>query len=330
MDFENVTPDDIIYKGKQFFKGQSSKPAGIIVIILIALITIPTLFYTVQPSEIAVVRRFGKFVRMTKPGLHFKLPFNIERVDEVKVKTVFKEEFGFRTATAGVKTTYAQKSYDQESLVLTGDLNVLDVEWIVQYKKKDPVKYLFNIRNQEITIRDISESVMRAIIGDYTFNEVLTEQRVEVNMLAQKRMQNILDSYESGIQIVTVKLQDVNPPRPVQSAFNEVNEAKQEKEQMVNEAWKYYNQKIPEGKGKAKKIISEAKGYSRQAVNRAEGDAARFDLLYSAYKEAKDVTRKRIYLDKLKTILKSAGKIYIVDPSQKGILPLLNLDKYEK
>ncbi|MCD6539324.1 MAG: FtsH protease activity modulator HflK [Candidatus Omnitrophica bacterium] len=325
MDFERVIPDEIIHRGKRLYKYLPFKSFFSIIIILLIIICLPTIFYTVEPSEVGVVRRFGKFVRITKPGLHFKLPFKIEKVNKVKVEYIFKEEFGFRSAQPGIRSVYSQKSYDDESLMLTGDLNVLDVEWIVQFKIKDPVKFLFNIRDQRKTLRDVSESVIREIVGDYSFNEVLTGKRLEINNLAQEKMQNILDFYGSGIQIVTVKLQDVNPPSPVQPAFNEVNQAKQEREKMINEAWQIYNQKIPRAEGEALKIVREAEGYAQEVVNRALGDAERFNLIYSAYRSAKEVTLKRLYLEKLKEIVSKAGRVYVLDPQEKGILPLLKL-----
>lgn len=325
-----MTPDDIIYQGKKLLKPSSFKLVFFIAAIFLIISLLSTLFYTVEPNEVGVVRRFGKFARITNPGLNLKLPFRIEKVNKVKVEYIFKEEFGFRTATPGVKTTYSQRGYDDESLMLTGDLNVLDVEWIVQFKVNDPVKFLFNVRDQRKTLRDVSESVIRKILGDYSFNEVLTEKRLEVNNLAQTKMQEILDAYQSGLQIVTVKLQDVNPPSPVQPAFNEVNQAKQEREKMINEAWQVYNQKIPKARGQALQVVKEAEGYAQETVNRALGDAERFTLVFSAYKNAKEVTRKRIYLDKLKDIIKQSGKVYIVDPEEKGILPLLRLEKNEQ
>jgi membrane protease subunit HflK len=286
---------------------------------------VTSIFYTIQPNEVGVVLRFGKFVRNTKPGLHLKLPFGIEKVIPVKVEYVYKDEFGFRTQSAGVKSVYSQRPYDEESLMLTGDLNVLDVEWIVQFKIKDPYLALFNIRNVNKTLRDISESVMRKIVGDYTFDDVLTAKRIEINIQVQEEMQEILDFYNTGIQIITVKMQDVNPPTPVMHSFNEVNQAKQEKEKLINQAWEVYNQKIPQVKGEALKRIKEAEGYALEKVNRAEGDAKRFLLLREEYVQAKDITLKRLYLEYMSEILKKAGQKYIVDPKEKGILPLLQL-----
>ena len=327
MDFRNIDPDEII-DPRGYINNLRSKSflfPYIILLIIIGLITLFNSFYTIQPGEVGILLRFGKFMESTKPGLHLKVPWGIDRVYPVRVKFVYKEEFGFRTTSSGVRTSYSQRSYSEESLMLTGDLNVLDVEWIVQYKIKDPFAALFHIRDLRKTIRDISESVMRKIVGDYTFNEVLTTKRVEINDIAQQELQKILDSYNAGIEIITVKLQDVNPPLPVQPAFNEVNEAKQEKEKMINQAWEIYNHKIPEAKGRALKIIKEAEGYALEKVNNAQGEAKRFLLLLKAYEKAKDVTKKRLYLENMNAVFKKAGKKYIVDPHQKGILPLLNL-----
>ncbi|MFO8052749.1 MAG: FtsH protease activity modulator HflK [Candidatus Omnitrophota bacterium] len=328
MDFEAKTPDEIInqFKNKFRFKGFKffSAPTLIVGAILL-IILISNILYSIQPSEVGVVLRFGKFVRITQPGLHTKIPF-IESVTPIKTKYVYKQEFGYRTAQAGVRTRYSQRSYNDESIMLTGDLNVLDLEWIVQFRVKDPYKVLYNIRSPERTLRDISEAVMRQVVGDYTFTEVLTLKRIEVNNKVQKMLQEILGNYGAGIHIVTVKLQDVNPPDPVKPAFNEVNEAKQQRETLINQAWKRYNQKIPQAKGKAKQKIQEAEGYGLEAVNNAQGEAERFLLLYKEYAQAKNVTKKRIYLDYLDDILQKTGKKYIVDPEEKGILPMLRLN----
>ena len=297
------------------------------VLFIFLIVLLKTSFYTIQPDEVGVVQRFGRFTKISKPGLHFKLPFSIERVTPVRTEYVFKEEFGFRTKKPGVRTIYEEKGYEDESLMLTGDLNVLDAEWIVQFKIKDPVKYLFEIRNPRKTLRDISESMMRQVIGDYTFDEVLTTKRVEVNDLVQQKMQEIFDLYQAGIEVVTVKLQDVNPPDPVKPAFNEVNEAKQEREKLINQAWEVYNRKIPEARGEALKIVMEAEAYATEIVNRAEGNAKKFSLLLEAYKKSEEITRRRIYLEAMEEILEKAGKKYIIDSEERGILPLLQLEK---
>lgn len=319
MDFEK--PEDLFKKIPNINKA-AFPIAGLVVILGIIF----TSFYMIGPDEVGVVRQFGKYVRTTDPGLHFKLPFNIEKVNNVKVKFIFKEEFGFRTLRPGVVTQYSQREYFDESLMLTGDLNVLVVEWIVQFKVKDPVKLLFNIRNPGDTIRNISEAVMRQVVGDNSVSEVLTTRRIEINQEVQDKLQEVLDSYNSGIQIVTVKLQDVNPSDAVKPSFNEVNEAKQEKEKVINQAWESYNKAVPRAKGEAEKTIRESEGYALKRVNQAKGDAAKFIATWEAYKDAKEVTRKRLYLETMNKVFPNAGQKYLMDSEQKGILPLLRLD----
>jgi len=297
-----------------------------IALILILILAV-TSFYSVGPDEVGVIQRFGRYTRTTEPGLHMKLPFGIEKATNVKVKYIFKNEFGFRTLRPGIKTVRAPERYLDESLMLSGDLNSLVVEWIVQFKVKDPVKLLFNIRDPGATVGAISEAVMRQMVGDYSVTEVLTTRRVEVNLEVENKLQEILDSYDSGIHIVTVKLQDVNPPDEVKRAFNEVNEAKQERERMINEAWEAYNKSIPRAKGEAEKTIREAEGYGLNRVNSARGDAHKFLAIWEEYKDAKEVTRRRLYLETLAEVLPKARRKYILDSSQGGILPLLRLDE---
>ncbi len=330
MDFENtpfknpINPEDIINAGKKKLP-ELIKYLPLAIVALLVIIFIASGLYSVGPDEVGVIRRFGKYTRTTNPGLHIKIPFGVEKVDKVKVKYIFKEEFGFRTLKSGIVSRYSQKQYFDESLMLTGDLNAIIVEWIIQFKVKDPVKLLFNIRNPRDTIRNISEAVMRQVVGDNSVSEVLTTRRVELNIEVQKQLQNILDSYDSGIQIVTVKLQDVNPPDPVKPSFNEVNEAKQEKEKVINQAWEAYNKAIPAARGNAEKTIKEAEGYALNRINEAKGDAAKFNAIWRAYNSAQDVTRKRLYLETMHEVIPKAGKKYIIDPSQQGILPLLRL-----
>jgi membrane protease subunit HflK len=281
----------------------------------------------VNPEEVGVIQRFGKYTRTTEPGLHFKIPFGVEALTKVPVKEVFKQEFGFRTLRAGVKTQYSTRDYSHESLMLTGDLNIASIEWILQYRIRDAVAYLFNVRNVEETIRDVAEYTMREVVGDRSFDEAIVLNRQMVAFESQKLMQKILDNYKSGIEIVTINLKNTNPPDKVKPAFNEVNSAKQEKEKIINEAWKEYNRIIPEAEGKAKQTIEEAQGYALNRVNRANGDASRFLDIYNQYRFAKDVTKKRLYLETMEKVLPRIEQIYIVDDKQSGILPLLNLDK---
>ncbi len=303
-----------------------SKGWMLIVLGVLTLLFLKSTVYEVQPNEVAVVQRFGKFERIDKPGLHFKWPDPIEKATKVLVDYVFKEEFGFRTLQAGVRTRYSPKDYDEESLMLTGDLNVVDITWVVQFRIKDPVSFLFRVRNKRKNLRDVSEAIMREVIGDYAFDEVFTK-RLEINALVKKRLQETLDRYHMGVVITKVLLQDVNPPGPVKSAFNEVNEAKQEKEKMINEAWEAYNRMIPKARGEAEQQIQEAEGYATEIINRAKGDAQRFLSVLEAYRKAEDVTRKRLYLETMQKVLKNAGQKFIISGDGKGILPLLQLNR---
>jgi membrane protease subunit HflK len=281
--------------------------------------------YSVDADEVGVIQRFGKYVRTTQPGLHFKLPWGIETIKKVKVQRVFKEEFGFRTAKPGIKTEYVRGDFSSESLMLTGDLNSALVEWIVQYRIKDPANYLFKVRDVESTIRYVSESIMRQVVGDNSVDEVIILRRKEIAQQVGELMQQLLDEYETGIDIVTVNLQDVNPPVPVQPAFNEVNEARQERERIINEAWEAYNSIIPKAKGQAEQIILEAEGYATNRVNRAQGDADKFIAVWKEYNKAKDVTRRRLYLEMMKDVLPRLDKKFIIDDNLRSFLPLLQL-----
>ena len=318
--------DDILEK---FRVAKGKLPGGIwLIIIAVILFFIgSTSFYTVAVDEVGVVQLFGKQVRITQPGLRFKLPTGIEKVTKVKVKHVFKEEFGFRTIQSGVRTRYASSSaYESESLMLTGDLNVAVVPWIVQYRISDPYKYLFKVKDVRATLRDLAESSMRSVVGDRSINEVISKRKEiadETIILLQKE----LDEADTGIKIRTIEMKKTNVPEPVQPSFNEVNQAVQEKEKMIYQAREAYNKVIPAAKGNAEKTIKKAEGYALDRVNRAKGDAARFLSLYEEYSKAEDVTRRRLYLEAMKEIFPKIGDKYIVDADQKGILPLLNLGK---
>lgn len=301
-----------------------------VIIIVIVLLAALTSYYTVEQDELAVVTRFGKFNRVTEPGLHFKLPFGIEKIQKPRVQHIFKEEFGFRTVKAGVRSVYEDREFLDESLMLCGDLSCAVVEWVVQYKIKDPKAYLFNVRDPKKTIRDVSEAALRNIAGDSSVDEILTIRRIEINKEAQEMMQKILDSYGLGVQIVTVKLQDVNPPEEVKPAFNEVNEAKQDRERFINEAWQEYNREVPKAKGEAKKMVQIAEAYAVERVNKAKGEAQRFLSILEEYKKAKEVTRRRIYLETMNEILPKIGRTIIIDESQTGVLPLLPLEELPK
>lgn len=285
-----------------------------------------TSFYIVQPEEEAVLKRFGKVIGQKEPGLHFKIPFGIDTAQMVPTARVLKQEFGFRTNSIDGRTQYRKDAaHRDESLMLTGDLKVIDVEWVVQYRVSDPSKFLHTVRNPEQTLRDVSEAVMRRIVGNSLGSDVLTEKRVQVATSARFELQKVMDYFDLGLQISTIELQDVTPPEPVKPAFNEVNQAEQERERFINEAEKRRNQVIPRAEGQARQVIAEAQGYSAKRVNQARGETERFTAIYEEYLNAPAVTRQRMYLEMIDLVLPNAGKIFIMEESQNAPLPLLNL-----
>lgn len=296
--------------------------------ILLLAILLWSSWFTVQPEETGVVQRFGAVVRTVGPGLHFKLPYGVETVRLVPTARVLKEEFGFRTVASrpGQRSQYADdKTLKDESLMLTGDLNVIDVQWIVQYRIEDPVRYLFRVRESRQTLRDIAEAVMRRIVGNRLGSDVLTVGRVAVSSKMKEEMQTILSHYGTGIRLVTVELQDVTPPDLVKPAFNEVNEARQDRERTINQAQEQANQKIPKARGVAARTITEAEGHAIERVNRASGEAARFMAILDEYQGAPEVTRRRLYLEALGAILPEAKALYVVDGDQKALVPWLQM-----
>jgi len=301
-------------------------PLLIVPVALIAVWGLLSAFYTVQPEEQAVVKRFGAVVDITDPGLHFKIPFGVDQIQRVASARVLKQEFGFRSAGQdNDRTRYSAGDFTIESQMLTGDLNVIDVEWVVQYRIQDPIKYLYQQREPDRTLRDISESVMRRVVGNRLGSEVLTVGRVEIAQDARDEIQSIMDNYNSGLHIITVELQDVVPPVAVRPAFNEVNEARQERERMINEATKRANQQIPRAEGEAQRLIAEAQGYATERVNRSLGETARFRAMLQEYTQVPDVTRARLYLETMAEILPGVGQVIMVQDEQVGPLPLMNI-----
>ncbi len=306
------------------------KPFKWILLLLAVILLLFTGFFTVDPEEAGVIQRFGAYTRTVSPGLHFKLPFGIETVTKVPVERQLKEEFGFRTKLAGIKSTYDPKSFREEKLMLTGDLNASDVEWIVQYRITDPYKFLFKIRNPTQTFRDMNEALMREVVGDRSVNEVLTIGRVEIANEVARRLQALCDEYETGIKVDQIVLQDVTPPEPVKPAFNEVNEAQQEREKMINQARSEYNKVIPKAGGDAARVVEEAKGYAIERVNQARGEANKFNAIFKEYLKAPEVTQQRIYLETMNDVLSKVGRKLVTDKETTGILPLFQLEKTEK
>lgn len=299
---------------------------GILVLLLVAAAF--TSVYTVQPEERAVVKRFGAVYGITEPGLHFKLPLGIDSVQKVPTERVLKQEFGFRTVdTSRDRSRFSDENFLDESLMLSGDLNIIRVEWVVQYRISDPIKYLYAMREPAQTLRDLSESVMRRVVGNRIGSEVLTTGRVEIASDARGEIQAAMDRFDNGLHIITVELQDVVPPARVQPAFNEVNKARQELERMINDANRQRNEAIPRAEGTANRIIAEAEGYASERINRALGETARFNAVLAEYRDAPAVTRSRLYIETLQEVLPRIGSVVVMKEGQ--VLPLLNLDQTE-
>jgi modulator of FtsH protease HflK len=325
----NVLQEILGGKQRRPPQGPTGRQIAIGVVVALAVLAAFTSFYTVQPEERAVVKRFGAVYGITDPGLHFKLPFGIDSVQKVATERVLKQEFGFRTVDSSgpERTRFSEQDFLDESLMLTGDLNIIRVEWVVQYRIADPIKYLYGMREPVRTLRDLSESVMRRVVGNRIGSEVLTIGRVEIANDAREEIQDAMRRYDNGLHIITVELQDVVPPQRVQPAFNEVNEARQELERMINEANRELNQTIPRAQGTANRVIAEAEGYAIERVNRALGEAARFSAVLAEYRNAPEVTRSRLYLETLHEALPRVGSVVVMQEGQ--VLPLLNLREGE-
>ncbi len=311
--------DEVVAKLKNY-----QFPGGWVLLIigLVVLFFGSSMVYTVDTNEVGVVQRFGRYVRTETSGLKFKLPAGIEKVTKVS-KKVEKEVFGLNAARPEFSKFSSSEDFD-ESLMLTGDLNVGVVPWIVQYRIKDAYNFLFKVEDALQFLRDMSEASMRLVVGDRSINEVINN-RPEIAAEAKDKLQKALDEAETGIEVVTVELGNTNVPGPVQDSFNEVNQAVQEKEKIIYQAREEYNRVIPKAKGEAEQTVRAAEGYAMERVNQAKGDVARFKEQYLEYVKAKDVTRRRLYLETMQTVLPSLGDIYIIDSDQKNLLPLLNL-----
>ncbi|HIJ90609.1 MAG: FtsH protease activity modulator HflK [Desulfobulbaceae bacterium] len=302
--------------------GAIGRPGMVIGIFFLGYIVFSA-FYTIAPGEQGVVLRFGKYTKTAMPGLNFKLPLMDELI-KVDVENVRKEEFGFRTSIPGQRTEYQKTGFDAESLMLTSDRNVIDLEWIIQYKVQDPIFFAFKVKDVKQAVRDISEVALRRIVGNMTFDYVLSNREM-LAAATQREVQESLDRYQAGVKIVTVQLQDVNPPENVKPAFNEVNEADQDMKRLVNEAEEAYNKEVPKARGDAKKMLEEAQGYAVERVNLAQGEASRFLAILKEYKGGQDVTRRRMYLETMQEVLPKVAEIYVVDGNKGGLLPFLDV-----
>ncbi|PAW65315.1 MAG: HflK protein [Verrucomicrobiia bacterium Tous-C2TDCM] len=319
-----VGKDVIEVKIPSFFGG---KTLALLAAVLLGVIGAGGAFYTVEVEEAGVVLRFGKHLKTVPPGLHFKLPFGIDQVTTVQVTRQLKQEFGF--GTEGNTNPYQWSSPDEfgfERNMVTGDLNSVLVDWVVQYRITEPEKYLFRVRNADTTLRHASESVMRQVVGDRTVDEVITVGRQEIETESSAKLRDLVNLYGLGITIDQVQLKDVDPPEPVQSSFNEVNSAQQEREKAINIANGEYNRDVPKASGEAEKMISEAEGYATQRVNEAEGNVARFTALFAEYEKAPEITRRRLYLETMELVLPGLGGVIILDEEASQVLPFLPLN----
>jgi membrane protease subunit HflK len=295
---------------------------ALLIVLLIAVLL--TFSYTVGAESQGVVLRFGKFFKTVEPGLHFKLPLGIDAVTVLPIRRQLKLEFGFSTAGYTNPLQVGQDPEEEKSMV-TGDLNAALVEWVVQYRIEDPRQYLFDVRNPEGTLRDLSEAAMREVIGDRTVDELITIGRQDIEIEALARMQELSKRYQLGIRVDQVQLKNVNPPSQVQASFNEVNKAQQDRENAINVANGEYNKVIPKAKGEADQTIRGAEGYRFKRVNEAEGDVAAFSAVLQQYVKAPEITRTRLYLETMSEILPQTGQKIIVDESMRQLLPILPL-----
>lgn len=315
----NVTPRNAFRK---------ITPATLLIVIgvVILLILLFSSFFVVDQKEESVVLNFGKFSRMVGPGLHFKIPFGVEKNYNVPTQRILKEEFGFRTVNPGIVSTYSNADYSSESIMLTGDLNIIDVEWIIQYQITDARMWLFDVDNQEKTIRDISQSVINMLVGDRTIFDVIGAERANIEVQGAQLMNDLYKSYGLGVRVTTVKLQNIVPPKgSVQDAFEDVNKAIQDRSRLINEGKEAYNQVIPKASGQADQTIQEAQGYATQRVNEAKGDVARFLAVLGEYRQAPGVVRTRLYYEMYDQVFGTADGTDLIDKNLKNFLPLKNL-----
>jgi len=316
-----MEPEDI--KNIKLNFKSSPRQTRFFILSIFVLFAVSLSFYTVDTNENAVILRLGKYYTTTGPGLQFKIPF-LDQVYKARVDYQYKKEFGFRTIKPGVKSHYSTRGYEDESWMLTGDLKIADVRWVVQYKIYDPKKFLFNVKNIDETIFDVSEAAMRLMIGDRSFIEVIQAERIKIASEARAYMQTILDKYNSGISIQMVQLQGVVPPEPVADSFNEVNRAKQEQETLINEALQEYNKQIYKIEGEAQKTITEAEGYAIERINEAKGDANLFNAIFEEYQKQPQITKDRLFLEAMNEIYGNNKNKIIVDKDIENIVPFLN------
>ncbi len=319
------SPDQALEEFINNLRSRFPGGGGILLVAIGVLMWLATGYYQVNASEAGVVLRFGKAIYITDPGPHFHMPWPVESVIKVPIMVVLKEEIGFRTVAVGPPARY--RNVVEEARMLTADGNIVDLDFIVQYRIKDPIAYLFKIRNPTDTLRDCAESAMREVIGRSSIDSALTEGKLDIQNQAQDLLQQMLDGYESGLLITTVKLQDVEPPEPVQDAFKDVINAEQDKERLINEAQGFANDILPKARGVAAERLNEAEAYAQSVVKKASGEAGRFELIYKEYAKAPAVTRKRLYLETMESILPKIEKVILDDSVSQKMLPYLPLQR---
>lgn len=311
-----------------FLRMKGPLKASMVVTILVVVVAVAFLgssFFIVDQTERGVVTTFGKFTYVAEPGMHYKIPFGIQRSYLVKTEVVQTEQFGFRAEKTGAQTVYSEQSYPQESTMLTGDLNIVDVEWIIQYRIVDPRAWLFGVDDQRKTIRDVSQSVINLLVGDRSILGVIGPERQSIQDSAVRMMNEVFKSFNLGIQVTQVQLQTITPPKGVQDAFEDVNKAIQDMNRLINEGKEAYNSEIPKARGQADQMVEVAQGYATERVNKAKGDVARFASVLTEYRKAPEVTRERLYLETMEEIFKDAKNVELIDKSLQNFLPIQNL-----
>jgi len=296
---------------------------SVLVIIIFALFFVATSFYIVDQAEEAVITRFGKYRETIGPGLHYKMPFGIDKTYLVNVKNVQTQQFGFRTISSGINSTYTGDM--SISTMLTGDLNMVEIEWIIQYRIVDPFAWTFNVNERTQTIRDVSQSVINMLVGDRAIMDIMGFERSAIELLGADYMNETFKSYGLGINVITVKLQNTDPPLKVQEAFDDVNKAIQDRNRLINEGQQAYNEQIPRTKGEADKLVQIAEGYATERKNHAEGDVARFNAVYDEYRRSPDVTRQRLYYEMMEDVFKDGSNTIVIDRRFNNFLPMMNL-----
>ncbi|MCE5256924.1 MAG: FtsH protease activity modulator HflK [Spirochaetaceae bacterium] len=316
---------DPIPVGKKRYFALKASTIIIVIVAIAAIILFSTSFVIVDQTEQAVITTFGKYTKTVGPGLHYKWPLGIQKAYLVKTKIVQTESFGFRTIKPGIVTQYSDRKYPEESTMLTGDLNIVDVEWIIQYRIVDARAWLFNVSDKQKTIRDISQSVLNSLVGDRKILGVMGSDRTEIQEQAVITMNQIFRKYNLGIEVTQVQLQNIVPPAGVQDAFEDVNKAIQDMNRLINEGREAYNSEIPKARGQADQAIEVAQGYAAERVNMAKGDIARFNSVYEEYRKAPDITRKRLYYEMVNEVFSGEKNIELIDKSFTNMLPIKSL-----